>query len=219
VNLGTASDYVILARAGVSIVPTSEITGDIAVSPAAASSITGMALSMDVSNEFATSPQVTGRVYAADYAAPTPSILITAVHDMELALTEAAGRAPDVTEMNSGNIGGMNLVPGVYRWSTGLLIPTDVTLTGNASDVWIFQAAQGFTMSTSSTVTLVGGARPKNVFWQVTGLVDLGASAHCEGVILSTAGITLRNGASVNGRLLAQTAVNIDGGIVMEPAP
>jgi hypothetical protein len=113
----------------------------------------------------------------------------------------------------------MNLVPGVYKWSTGLLIPTDVTLTGNTTDVWIFQVAQGFTMSTSSTVTLAGGALPRNVFWQVTGLVDLGASAHCEGIILSSAEITLRNGVSVNGRLLAQTAVNIDGGTVLEPAP
>ena len=74
-------------------------------------------------------------------------------------------------------------------------------------------------MSTSAMVTLAGGALPKNVFWQVTGLVSLGTSAHCEGVILCATGITLGNGVTVNGRLLAQTAVNIDGSTVVQPAP
>jgi hypothetical protein len=219
VGLGAASTFVILAKAGVSTVPTSDITGSLGVSPAAATSITGFALSLDASNVFSTSTQVIGRVYAADYAPPTPSNLTTAVHDMELAFTDAAGRAPDVTELGAGNIGGMSLAPGVYRWSTGLLIPTDVTLTGNATDVWIFQIAQDLTMSTSAMVTLAGGALPKNVFWQVSGLVDLGTTAHCEGVILTATAITLRNGVSVNGRLLAQTAVSIDGGTVVQPAP
>jgi hypothetical protein len=209
---------VILAKAGVSTVPTSDVTGDVGVSPAAATSITGFALSADASNVFSTSTQVTGQVFAADYAPPTPSNMTTAVHDMELAFTDAAGRAPDVTELGAGNVGGMNLVPGVYKWSTGLLIPTDVTLTGNATDVWIFQIAQDLNMSTSAMVTLAGGALPKNVFWQVSGLVALGASAHCEGVVLTATAITLGNGVSVNGRLLAQTAVSIDGGTVVEPA-
>jgi hypothetical protein len=200
-------------------VPTSDITGNLGVSPAAATSITGFALSLDASNVFSTSTQVTGRVYAADYSPPSPANLTTAVHDMELAFTDAAGRAPDVTELGAGNIGGMNLVPGVYKWSTGLLIPTDVTLTGSATDVWIFQVAQDLTMSTSAMVTLAGGALAKNVFWQVSGLVDLGTSAHCEGVLLTATAITLGNGVSVNGRLLAQTAVTIDGGTVVQPAP
>jgi len=219
VNLGTAHDFVVLAKAGISTVPISDITGNLGVSPAAATSITGFALSMDASNVFSTSTQVTGQVFAADYAPPTPADLTTAVHDMELAFTDAAGRAPDVTELGAGDIGGMNLVPGVYKWSTGLLIPTDVTLTGSATDVWIFQIAQDFTMSTSAMVTLAGGALPKNVFWQVSGLVDLGTTAHCEGIILTATAITLRNGVSVTGRLLAQTAVTIDGGTVVQPAP
>jgi hypothetical protein len=219
VSLGTASGFVILAKAGISTVPTSVITGNLGVSPAAATSITGFDLSMDASNVFSTSTQVTGRIFAADYSPPSPDNLTTAVHDMELAFTDAAGRAPDVTELGAGNIGGMNLVPGVYKWSTGLLIPTDVTLTGSATDVWIFQIAQDLTMSTSAMVTLAGGALPKNVFWQVTGLVDIGASAHCEGVLLTATAITLGNGVSVNGRLLAQTAVTIDGGTIVQPAP
>ena len=217
VNLGTAGDFVILAKSGISTVPTSAVTGDIGVSPAAATYITGFSLTADSTNVFSTSPQVTGKVYAADYAPPTPSNLTTAVGDMELAFTDAAGRAPDVTELGAGNIGGMTLAPGVYKWGTGLLIPTDVTLTGSATDVWIFQIAQNLTMSSAAKVLLAGGALPKNVFWQVAGLVDLGTTAHCEGVVLTQTSVTLRTGASINGRLLAQTAVTIDGSTVVEP--
>ncbi len=218
VSLGAAGGYAILAKSGVATVSPSTVTGDLGVSPAAATYITGFSLAADTSNVFSTSPQVTGKVYAADYAVPTPSNLTTAIGDMEAAYTDAAGRAPFKTELGEGNIGGMNLAPGVYKWGTGLLIPTDVTLTGQASDVWIFQIAQGLTMSSGAKVVLAGGALPRNIFWQVAGLVDLGTTAHCEGVVLSQTAITLRTGASVNGRLLAQTAVNIDAATVVEPS-
>jgi hypothetical protein len=219
VDLGTAGTFVILAKSGIDTVPTSAVTGNLGLSPAAASYITGFSLTADATNVFSTSPQVTGKVYAADYAVPTPSNLTTAVGDMETAFTEAAGRAPDVTELGAGNIGGMTLAPGVYKWGTGLLIPTDVTLNGSATDVWIFQIAQDLTLSSGVQVHLTGGAVPKNVFWQVSGLVEVGTTAHVEGVVLCQTGITLRTGATVNGRLLAQTAVNIDAVTVVQPAP
>ena len=166
---------------------------------------------------FSTSPQLTGKAYAADYTAPTPASLTAAVADMQLAFTDAAGRAPDVTELGAGDIGGMTIAPGVYKWGTGLLIPTDVTLAGRATDVWIFQVAQNLTMASGAKILLAGGALPKNVFWQVAGLVDLGTTAHAEGVVLTQTSVTLRTGASINGRLLAQTAVSLDGSTVIEP--
>jgi len=218
VDLGTAKNYAILAESGISTVPTAAITGNLGISPAAATFITGFSLIADSTNVFSTSPQVTGKVYAADYTVPTPSALTTAVADMQLAYTNAAGRAAGVTELGAGNIGGMNLTPGVYKWGTGLLIPTDITLTGTATDVWIFQVAQNLTMSSSTRILLAGGAQPKNIFWQVAGLVDLGTTAHFEGVILTQTSITLRTGASINGRLLAQTAVNLDSSSVVAPA-
>ena len=217
VDLGTAGDFAILAKSGVSTVPTSAVTGSVGVSPAAASFITGFSLTVDATNEFSTSPQVVGRVYAADYAPPTPSNMTTAVGDMELAFTDAAGRAPDVTELGAGNIGGMTLAPGVYKWGTGVSIPTDLTLSGSSTDVWIFQIAQGLTMESGAAVLLAGGALPRNVFWQVAGLVDLGTSAHCEGIVLTQTSATLRTGATITGRLLAQTAVVLDGSTVVEP--
>jgi hypothetical protein len=218
VNLATAGNYVILAKSGISTVPTSAITGNLGLSPAAATFITAFSLSADPGNTFSISAQVTGKLYAADYAPPTPSNLTVAVGDMQRAFTDAAGRAPDISELGAGDIGGMTLAPGVYKWSTELLIPTDVMLNGSATAVWIFQIAQNLTMSSGTKVVLAGGALPKNVFWQVAGLVDFGTTAHCEGVVLSQTSVTLGTGASIDGRLLAQTAVNIDSSTVVEPS-
>ena len=219
VNLGTSGNYAILAMSGISTVPASAITGDVGVSPIDATAITGFSLTADPTNVFSTSTQVTGHVYAADHATPTPSGLTSAVGDMLLAFTDAAGRAPGVTELGAGNIGGMTLAPGVYKWGTGLLIPTDVTLDGQATDLWIFQVAQDLTMSSGARVVLAGGALPRNVIWQVSGQVEVGTTAHVEGVVLSQTAIHLRTGASINGRLLAQTAVTLDGATVVQPAP
>jgi hypothetical protein len=219
VNLATSGGFVILAKSGISTVSPSVITGNIAVSPLAATYITGFSLIADGTNVFSTSSQVTGKVYAADYAPPTPDNLTTAVLDMQLAFTDAAGRAPDFTELGAGNIGGMTLPSGVYKWGTSLLIPTDVTLTGSATDVWIFQISGDLTMSSAVRVHLAGGALAKNIFWQVAGLVDLGTTAHAEGVILCKTAIILRTGASINGRMLAQTAVTIASSTIVKPAP
>jgi len=218
VDLGMAGEFAILAKSGISAVPPCAITGDLGLSPAAATFITGFSLMADPTNVFSTSAQVTGNVYAADYEPPTPANLTTAIGDMELAFTDAAGRAADVTELGAGDIGGMTLEPGVYKWGTGLLVPTDVTLDGSATDVWIFQIAQDLTVSGGVNVVLSGGAVPQNVFWQVAGLVDVGTTAHIEGVVLTQTSITLHTGASIDGRLFAQTAVDLDANTVVAPA-
>jgi hypothetical protein len=219
VDLGTAGNYVILAASEITTVSPSAIVGAMGLSPAASTYITGFTLTLAAAKTFSTSAQVTGNIYAADYASPTPAALTAAIGDMQLAFTAAAGRAPDVTELGAGNIGGKTLTAGVYKWSTGLLIPTDVTLTGAATDVWIFQIAQNLTLSNAAQVVLTGGGLSKNVFWQVAGLASLGTTAHCEGVILSKTAITLNTGASVSGRLFAQTAVTLAKSAVTQPAP
>ena len=217
VNLGTAGNYVILAKSGISSVPTSAVTGDIGVSPSAATYITGFSLTADATKVFSTSPQVTGHVFASDYATPTPSNLTTAVADMQLAFTDAAGRAPKVTELGAGNIGGMTLSPGVYKWSSGLLIPTSVTLAGSATDYWIFEIAQGLTVSNATNVTLSGGAVASHVVWQVSGRVTLGTTARFVGIVLGQTSIALGTGASITGRLFAQTAVSLQSATVTAP--
>ena len=218
-DLGSAGNFVLLAKSGISTVPTSMITGDIGVSPIDATAITGFSLSADATNVFATSTQVTGHVYAANYAVPTPTNLTTAIGDMENAFTDAAGRAPNVTELGAGNIGGLTLAPGVYKWSSGLLIPTNLTLSGPATAVWIFQIAQDLTISANTSVTLSGGAVPKNVFWQVSGRLTVDTGGHLEGNVLAQTATTLNAGASLNGRLLAQTAVTINASTIVRPAP
>ncbi|MDO8665042.1 MAG: ice-binding family protein [Gemmatimonadales bacterium] len=207
----------ILAKSAISNVPTSAITGNLGLSPAAASFITGLTLSLPAGGAFSTSAQVTGNVYAADYAVPTPTNLTTAIGDMQTAYTDAAGRpTPDHTELASGNIGGLTLPAGLYKWSNTVTIPTDVTLNGGPNDVWIFQIAGGITQASAAKVILTGGALAQNVFWQVFGVVDIGTTAHMEGVVLSQTSITLKTGASANGRLLAQTAVTLAGNTVAQ---
>ena len=210
VDLGRAGDFVILAPSGVTNVPGSAITGDVGVSPIAATAITGFALTLSADGTFSTSPQVTGRLYAADYASPTPANLTTAVGDMETAYEDAAGRLfPDHSELNDGNIGGLTLSPGLYKWTSTVTILKDVTLQGGPDDVWIFQIAGDLTQAKTTTVFLTDGAQAKNVFWQVAGSVSMGTTAHMEGEVLSKTNIALGTGASVNGRLLAQTAVTL----------
>jgi hypothetical protein len=217
VALGSASNYVILSKSATSNVPTSAITGNIGLSPAAASFITGFSLTLPAGGASSTSPQVTGDVYASDYATPTPSNLTTAVADMQTAYVDAAGRVtPDHTELAGGNLGGLTLPAGLYKWTNTVLIPTDVTLSGAANDVWIFQISGGVTQSSAAKVILSGGAQAKNVFWQVGGVVDIGTTARMEGEVMSLTSITLRTGASVNGRLLAQTSVTLAGNTVVQ---
>jgi hypothetical protein len=211
VVLGAAGSYVILAKSKISNVPRSTIIGNVGLSPAAASFITGFALVRPAGGAFATSSPVTGKVYAANYAAPTPANLTRAIGAMQTAYVNAAGRKhPDHTELGGGNIGGLTLRPGLYKWSNTVRIPKNVTLRGGVNDVWIFQIAGGLTQASATKVILTGGAQAKHVFWQVARVVAIGTTAHLEGVVLSKTAITLKTGASVNGSLLAQTAVTLE---------
>jgi hypothetical protein len=222
VDLGTAAHFAILTKTGITNVPASAITGDLGVSPIDSTAITGFSLIADSTNTFSTSSQVTGKIYAANYAAPTPVNMTTSVSNMETAYTDAAGRSlPDFTELYSGNLSGKTLVPGLYKWGTGVLITTDVTLAGPADAVWIFQIAGDLTIGSSAKVLLSGGAEAQNIFWQVGGGtgVEIGTTAHVEGNILAAKAIHLRTGSSLNGRALAQTAVTLDHNVVVIPYP
>jgi hypothetical protein len=214
VNLGIAGNFVILSKSGITTTEGTAITGDIGVSPIAATAITGFGLILDSTNTFSTSGLVTGRVYAANYAVPTPKMLTTAVKDMQTAYTNAAGRPHDFINKGAGNIGGMTLAPGVYEWGTGVTITTDVTLSGSSTDVWIFQIAGTLGISSGIKVTLAGGAQAKNIFWQVAGATTLGTYSTFNGNILGKTNIAMQTGAVLNGKSLAQTAVTLDANTV-----
>lgn len=209
VDLGAAANYVILAKTAINNSATSAITGHLGLSPAATSYITGFGLTN--ATGFATSPQVTGKVYAADMADPTGVELTTAVENMITAYNDAAGRpSPDFTELGTGDIGGKTLTAGLYKWTNTVTLPTDVTITGGENDVWIFQIAGDLTQSAAVRVHLKGGAQAKNIFWQIAGEATFGTTSHIEGNVLSMTGITFQTGATMNGHAHAQTAVILD---------
>lgn len=216
IDLGTAGNFAILAKTGISTTAGSSVVGDIGASPIAATGITGFGLTMDSSGTFSTSSLVTGKVYAADYAPPTPNDMATAISDMETAYTTAAGLPADFTELGAGNISGMTIPPGVYKWSTGVTIPTDVTLSGAADDFWIFQIAGTLDIASATKVLLSGGAQASNIFWQVADITTLGTTSHFEGIILDQTLISMLTDATLNGKALAQTAVTLQSNYVTD---
>lgn len=207
VNLNSAANYIILAESAITDVPTSAITGDVGLSPATGAGV-GIAC-----------VEVTGVVHAVDAAGPAPcssaqpALLTTAIGDKGTAYTDAAGRAPDYTELAAGNIGGLNLGPATYKWSTAVLIPSTLTLTGGANDVWIFQISQGLDISSGVQIVLSGGALAQNIYWQVFS-ADLQTTSIFKGTIISQTAIVLKTGASINGRLLSGTGVTLDQNVV-----
>jgi hypothetical protein len=111
----------------------------------------------------------------------------------------------------------LTIRPGLYKWSSGVLISTDVTLMGGPHAVWIFQIAGGLHEASAVKVHLSGGARAKNVFWQVAGVVTIGTTARFKGIILAKKNISPKTGAVITGRLFAQTAVTLKKNRVTRP--
>jgi hypothetical protein len=204
VNLGVAGDFAILSKTGITNVYKSSITGDVGSSP-----ITGAAV-------LVTCAEVVGTIYTVDAAGPLPcrvtnaTRLGIAVLDMQAAYTDAAGRInPNFLNLGAGNIGGLTLTPGLYKWTSALIIPTDVTILGGPNDIFIFQVAGTMIMSSAVRVTLAGGVQAKNIYWVVSGAVTFRTTSHFEGNILGQTGINMQTGATINGRMLAQTAVTL----------
>lgn len=199
VNLGTAGNYVILDEATVTYTPTAtvsstpKITGNIGVSPNAASFITGLALNLPAGGASSTSTLVTGSIYAPGYADPTPASLTTAVADKNTAYTAAAamataggglaGGSPGTACPGVGALGGLTLTPGVYTCAVPISIGSGTNVTLSGAGVYVIKTTQGLSQAASTSVNLTNGALAQNVFWQVGGSVSIGSGAHMEGVI------------------------------------
>jgi hypothetical protein len=213
VVLGTAANYAILAQTGISTVPNSVITGNIAVSPITSAAITGFGLIMDSSGTFSKASQLYSgaRALASDYTSPSPDHLITAVSDMQTAYTDAAGRSASAANTNLGDglIGGLTLTAGVYKFTTDILITSDLTLHGDADAVFIIQTTGNVNQASATSVTLTGGASAANVFWQVAGTVAVGTVSKMQGVIMGKTDVTLLTGSLLIGRVLTQTRCNL----------
>ena len=228
VNLGAADHYVILTKTGISTVPDSVITGDIGVSPIAATAMTGFGLTRDTGGEFSTSSQLhgTGKAFASDYAVPIPTHLTTAVSDMETAYTDAAGRPntdADRTNIGGGILGGVfggethKLTPGVYTFTTDVSIASNIYFDGSATDVFIIQMTGNLAQTANTNVILSNGALAENIFWQVAGRVVVGAGASLEGILLVKTDATFETESSLHGRVLAQTACTLQKATMTAP--
>jgi hypothetical protein len=199
-----ASQFSILSGAAITSTGGCSIVGDVGASPIAGSAI-GL-----------TSAQVSGTIYTVDANGPAGSLTDTILlssgkNDMMTAYVAAAGRTPTPVgpQLNPGvgNIGGMNLEPGLYKFTgTASITGSDLTLTGGSNDVWIFQCASDLQVGTGIQVILAGGARACNVYWQVGSSAVIQTFAVFKGTIIADQAITLMTSSVMEGRALAFTA-------------
>jgi hypothetical protein len=236
VILGGAGAYAILAKTGITTVPFSAITGDIAVSPIAASAMTGFGtLPKDATGTFSTDTtgQVSGQVFAADYVGSggvTPAALTVAVLNMQAAYTDAAGRPAGVgPKLNhgAGILGGAfggpttPLTSGVYTFGSSVLIAGELHFVGSPEDIFIIQISGDLTMAANYKVILdstwLGTPLPENIFWQIAGKVEIGAGSEMVGIMLIKTDITFITGSKLSGRVLTQTMCALQSATITQP--
>jgi hypothetical protein len=212
VILGTAGNYAIFAESGITNTgaPATAIVGDVGLN-STNGSMSGFGQTLDpLTGQFATSGLVTGYIWTTSMSAPTPAVLLAAKNDMQTAYDEASTRPLPLTGPGTaGAIGGLTIVPGLYKWSVPVTIGSDITLNGGENDIWIFQIAGTLTQDAATKVILTGGAQAKNVFWAVSTATTILAAAEFQGVLLTQTGISLSAGAKATGSLLAKTAVTM----------
>ena len=213
IDLGSANDFAILSKAGITTTGTTNIIGNVGTSPISSTALTGFGLVMDSSNTFSKSPLVVGNVYAANYESPTPAMLTQTVEDMQSAYIDATSRASDVTELNAGNLNGQTLTQGVYKWSTPVTISENITLSGDQNSVFIFQIAGTLSIASAKQIILQG-VQAKNIFRQVSDVVNLSSTSVFNGIILAKTAVTMENGAVLNGSALAQTNITLIGNTI-----
>jgi hypothetical protein len=181
--------------------------------------MTGFGLTLSSDKTYSTSSLVAppGKIYAANYASPTPSQLTTAVGNMQSAYTDAAGRPPpNNLNLATGVLTNQVLSPNLYKWTTGVTVGGSLTFNATtSSDVWIFQISGTLEFLSNANVVLLNGANCNNIFYQVAGQITFDSSSAPKGIFLGKTGIVFKSGASLScGRVLAQTAVTMIGNAI-----
>jgi uncharacterized repeat protein (TIGR01451 family) len=192
VNLGTAGNFAVLAGSGITNTGPTTITGDVGTFPTTTETGFG-------------SVTLIGTNHGGD------AVTQVAKTDLTTAYNDAAGRVPATTV--SGDLGGLTLVPGVYKSASSLGLTGTLTLDaqGDPNAVFIFQMGSTLTTASGSNVSLINGAQSCNVFWQVGSSATLGTGSTFRGTILALTSITATTAATVDGRLLAMNgAVTLD---------
>jgi hypothetical protein len=220
VQLGTAAPFAVLAGTGVTDVPTSSITGNVGLSPAAGSNYAGL-----------TSTEVTGTIYAADATGPggstnDPALLTTAKNDLTMAFVSAAGE-PTTTTFTTGDnqLGGQTLTGGVYAFghaaTANISAASPLTLNGQGdpNSVFVFQASSDLVTASNSVVQLENGAQACNVFWEVGSSATLNSASTFVGTLMALTSASLKSAATVQGRILARNgAVTLDNNTITIPS-
>ncbi|GGW55004.1 ice-binding family protein [Streptomyces xantholiticus] len=199
VDLGTADSFAVLAGAEVTNTGPSVVTGDVGVHPG--TSISGFPPGT-----------VNGTLHSGDTVAEQ------AKTDLVAAYNDAAGQASNGAL--PPDAGGLTLVPGVYTASSSLGLTGTLTLDaqGDPNAVWVFQVGSTLTTASNSSVSLINGASPCNVFWQIGSSATLGTGTTFVGTIMAKAAITVTTGATIDGRALAEVeAVTLDTNRITRP--
>jgi hypothetical protein len=185
VDLGVAESYSVLADQSVTNTGSSELNGDLGVSPG--TSLTGFPPG-----------RVLGDVHQTDAHA------LQAQVDLTEAYNDAAGQAPDDADIPV-DLGGLTLTPGVYKAASSVGITGTLVLDGqgNPNAVFVFQVGSALTTAPNSTVALVNDARSCNVFWQIGSSATLDTETTFAGTIMALASITAASGTDIDGRALA----------------
>ena len=192
--LATAQSFAVLGGSAVTNTGASVITGDLGVSPGSA--VTG----------FPPGLVVGGTIHAADATAGSAQTSLTNAYN------DAAGR-PCTLNLTGQDLGGKVLTAGVYCFSTSAQLTGLLTFDaqGDPNAVFIIQIGSTLTTASGSTVLVINGGNPCNVFWQVGSSATLGTNSSFAGNILALTSITLTTGAAVRGRTLARNgAVTLD---------
>lgn len=199
VPLGAADSFAVLGGSTVTNTGPTVIVGDLGVSPGTA--ITGFPPGF-----------VAGDIHGGDTAA------LQAHADSTTAYNAAADQTPDVGV--GLDLGGLTLTPGVFNapGATGITGNLTLDAQGDPNAVFIFQFQTTLSTAASSTVTLINGAQPCNVFWQVSSSATLGANSTFVGSIIAAASIDAQPLATVTGRLLTLSgAITLDTNLVTAP--
>src|SRR3954469_4886218 len=210
INLRGTARFAVLAASGITSVPTSAIIGDVGLSPAARSKITGL-----------TPSEVTGSILAADDGGATAVLLTQAQNDLTTAYNDAAGRSLGAVDVANADLGGRTLAPGLYKSTGTLNITGNLTLDaqGDANAIYIFQVASVLTAAAGSQVILSGGTKAANVFWQVGTSAAMGTTSAFKGNIMADQSISFATGAKLDGRALVRIgAVTLDSTTITIPA-
>jgi type VI secretion system secreted protein VgrG len=192
--LGSAQHFAVLGASTVTNTGPSVITGDLGLSPG--SSVTG----------FPPGTVVSGTIHIAD------ALALSAQNSVTTAYNALASQACTM-DLTGQDLGGQTLTAGVYCFSTSAQLTGTLTLNaqGNAAAVFIFKIGSTLTTASGSSVVVINGGSPCNVFWQVGSSATLGTTTSLAGNILALASITLNTNASVTGRSLARNgAVTLD---------